>query len=706
MWGDEKMLENTQNKKDILKIIQCMSDERAFYEITSDVLNYLVEMLGTSHAYVISKNKVEKKYEIHLKCGKESLVGTYEKYIPTENFNVCCNEILYATIDNEEYRQELELIQAKSCVSTPITINKNEFLHMLILDKDGKLFSNDEIEYVYAVSLILQSIAQKNFFNKSVLSANETLKDILANIGSGVMVFDIRRKNVLFKNVLAENSEEHVRVLSDAMKSVMENDGLIPKRSVEFFDAGSGIWFDVKFSKLKWIDEREVVLITSTDTTLKKKNSTRSIFQAQNDFLTGIYNRMKCEVDLNKAIERAIELKQSGALLFIDLDNFKTINDSLGHDYGDTLLKEIAIMLQGILGVHNHCYRMGGDEFLIIITPENYHMLDRILTRLTGSFNKPWYLIDSECYCTMSMGVVNFPENGTDANDLIKKADIAMYEAKKSGKNRYMYYSEANEDSASYKRLELESNMRQAVEASCEEFVVFYQPIIDAVTRKCIGCESLVRWNSKALGFVGPGEFIPLAEYLGLIVDIGDFVLETACIQCKEWNDKFDPDFRINVNLSIVQLMQTDVVEHLSDIIRSTGVNPVNVTLEITENLAINDIERVTAIVNGLKEIGVQIALDDFGTGYSSLNYIKSLEFDIIKVDKSFVDEILKDDYEMAFVKLIVDFARQIEVKTCAEGIESEEQYQKLREMHIDTLQGYHFGKPVPAEIFEQYFFN
>lgn len=699
------MFENTQDNS-IMQIIQFMNDDRTFYDIAADVLARLGVVLGTSHAFAVIRNKVEQKYEIGIKCGDETILAQFDRFIPVENLSICKNEIFYVTNDMQEYEQEMEALCAISGVSIPVSIGNDLYLYILLLDKTGKEFSDAEREYIYAASTILQSIAQKNISNKLILSNNETLKDILANIGSGVMVFDIKRKNVLFKNLLAENSEEHVRVLSDAMKSVMENEGLIPKRSVEFFDAASGIWFDVKFSKLKWLDEREVVLITSTDTTLKKKNSTRSTFQAQNDFLTGIFNRMKCEPDLNKAIERAVEMNQAGALLFIDLDNFKTINDSLGHDYGDTLLKEIAIMLQGIVGVHKHCYRMGGDEFLIIITPENYRLLERILTQLTDNFNKPWFLIDSEVYCTMSMGVVEFPKNGVDVNELIKKADIAMYEAKKSGKNRYMYYSHTKEETSTYKRLELESNMRQAVEASCDEFVVFYQPIMDAKTRTCTGCESLVRWNSKALGFVGPGEFIPLAEYLGLIVDIGDYVLETACIQCKEWNDKYDKDFRINVNLSIVQLMQPDVVEHLSGIIMSTGVNPANVTLEITENLAINDIERVTEIINGLKEIGVLIALDDFGTGYSSLSYIKSLEFDIIKVDKSFIDEVLKDDYETAFVKLIVDFARQLKVKTCAEGIESEEQYLKLKELHIDTLQGYHFGKPVPASMFEESFFN
>ncbi len=543
-------------------------------------------------------------------------------------------------------------------------------------------------------------------FHDVSLSGGSILKEILANIGSGVIVFDLERRRVLFKNFTAENSEEHIRVLSDAMKSLADDEEqLIPKRPVEFFDAESGLWFDIKFSRLQWTDDEEVVLISSSDTTLKKKNSTRNAFQAQNDFLTGLFNRMKCEIDLKKAIEQTEKNKQAGAVLFIDLDNFKNINDSLGHDYGDALLKEIGIALQGIMGLRQHCYRMGGDEFVAIVTPENYGLLKKILTNISFAFNKPWFLLDSEVYCTMSMGVVKFPEQGKEVNELIKKADIAMYHAKKAGKNRYNFYRESKGD-VSYRRLEVESNMRQAVEGSCEEFVVFYQPIVSTKTNRCTGCESLVRWNSKALGFMAPGDFIPLAEYLGLIVDIGDFVLETACLQCKEWNDTFDKNFSVNVNLSVVQLLQQNVVSHIKNIILGTGVNPRNITLEITENLAINDIDRVKNIISGLKEMGVKIALDDFGTGYSSLNYIKQLDFDIIKIDKSFVDEILTDDYEKAFVKMIVDLSQQIGAKVCVEGVEEEAQYLLLQSLHTDSIQGYYFSKPVPSIEFERKFLH
>jgi EAL domain-containing protein (putative c-di-GMP-specific phosphodiesterase class I) len=280
-----------------------------------------------------------------------------------------------------------------------------------------------------------------------------------------------------------------------------------------------------------------------------------------------------------------------------------------------------------------------------------------------------------------------------------------MYNAKRSGKNRYAFYSEEASDGNTYHNIEIEMNMRQAVEADCDEFMVYYQPIVNTTTNKVYGCESLIRWDNRNLGFMNPGEFIPLAEYLGLINEIGDYVLENACRQCKEWNEKYNPDFRTNINLSVVQLTQPDVVQHITSIIMGTGVNPHNITLEITESMAINDMQRVINITQGFKKMGMRIALDDFGTGYSSLSYIRQLDFDIIKIDKSFIDDIITDEYEKAFVKLIVDLSKQLGSKVCVEGVETKEQYELLKNLNADMIQGYYFSKPVPAQLFENKFF-
>ena len=410
---------------------------------------------------------------------------------------------------------------------------------------------------------------------------------------------------------------------------------------------------------------------------------------------------MKCELDLPKEIEKSVRSNKKGAVLFIDLDDFKHINDGLGHQYGDMLLQQIAAGLQAMVNLKDHCYRRGGDEFVIIITKECYSDIDKIVKNIIDMFNKPWYLSATEYYCTMSMGIAIFPDDSTDCNEIIRLADIAMYDSKKSGKNRYCYYDGKGRHNTE-KRLDIENSMRQAIASQIDEFVVFYQPVMDVQTNKFVSCEALVRWNSAALGFLGPGDFIPLAEYLGLITSIGEYVLEEACKQCRYWNEHGYPDFRINVNLSVVQLLHKDVVGNIASIMKKTGVNPENIVLEITESFAINDMERVLKIVEGIKKLGPMIALDDFGTGYSSLNYIKQLPFDIIKVDKTFIDDIVEDEYAQAFIRLIVGLSKTLGTKIVVEGVENEQQYRLLKKLGVNYIQGYLFGKPLPSDEFEE----
>ena len=278
-------------------------------------------------------------------------------------------------------------------------------------------------------------------------------------------------------------------------------------------------------------------------------------------------NRMCCEKDLAKYVDDARNSGRTGALMYLDLDDFKHINDSLGHQYGDVLLQDISKAMSRIEGISNSCYRMGGDEFVIIVPPDNYHLMDKIIEEIKDAFATPWYLKDTDYYCTMSMGLVRFPENGDNVPELIRKSDVAMYEAKKSGKNRIAEYSD-NIDSSSIHRLDLEKNMFDAIGKSCEEFEVYFQPVITNEKKarsgkgiKHIGAEALVRWNSDKLGFLNPDEFVPLAEYLGLINPIGNHVLKKACECCRQWNESGVGDFSVSVNLSVVQIMQTDIVD-------------------------------------------------------------------------------------------------------------------------------------------------
>ncbi|MCM1569159.1 MAG: EAL domain-containing protein [Roseburia sp.] len=531
----------------------------------------------------------------------------------------------------------------------------------------------------------------------------EAITAMLDNVGSAVCVVDQKADQLLFANsrmkdiFAGEFCDKAFREFLERETNKAEGG-----QSVEIYYAVRERWYDLSFKQTSWVDGRSVMLYALYDITDKKLYQKRIEQQAHTDFLTGLYNRMCCEGDLARQIDEAKIKGGTGALLYLDLDDFKHINDGLGHQYGDVLLKAISHALQRIEGIENACYRMGGDEFVVLISPDVFPDFDRIVEDIRKIFSRPWFLKDADYYCTMSMGIVTFPDNGESVIDLIKKADIAMYEAKKGGKNRLARYSD-NIGASSGRRLDMEKNMRNAAADGYREFVIYYQPIIDVHGEEieCAGAEALIRWNSANLGFVSPAEFIPLAEYLGLIHPIGNYVLLEACRTCKKWNDSGYPDYKVNVNLSVVQLLQPDIVEEVARALRETGIQPKNLTLEVTESLAINDMGRMKAILGKIKALGVSLALDDFGTGYSSLNHIREIPFDIIKVDQSFVKELARDVYAKSFVRMVSELAEAIGMSVCVEGIETINQYAVLEGMKIKYIQGYFFDKPMLREEFE-----
>lgn len=689
---------------ELSQIIHMLEDSGTFVEVSKNIIEQIVENVQAQNAVIMQISADGKS--MHSIVEAEDVIGSKLDTADIKENCLCAGKLkrtAHGTATDEE-RKILALCRANTCISVPIAINNVKAMYLFVMG-DSDDFGRDEsvIEYIEDAAMIIHSIAQSKVINNSLISSYDVLQKILDNIGSGIIVCSKSTGNILFENDMASHVSEVRETIRECLEEVFKNFDISGQLGtpMERYNTESGLWFEVRFSELKWIDGSDVVVATASDITQKKKNQQKIEYQAHNDFLTGLYNRMKCEVDLRKVIRRTEKAGLKGAVLFIDLDDFKHINDGLGHQYGDILLQQIAAGLTGIPGLRGHCYRMGGDEFIIIIGPELYDELGKMVAYIKTLFNKPWYLMETEYFCTMSMGIAVFPDNSVDVHEITRMADVAMYEAKRSGKNGYAYYSSEVENSTA-KRLDIENNMRQAVSTGIDEFVVFYQPVVNVNTQMCTSCEALVRWDSKALGFMGPGEFIPLAEYLGLITSIGDYVLEEACRRCKLWNDNGHPDFYINVNLSVVQLLQKNVVENIKRILDKTGVNPKNIVLEITESFAINDMQRVMDIITGLKKLGPRIALDDFGTGYSSLNYIKQLPLDIIKVDKTFIDDIIEDDYAQAFVKLIVDLSKTIGTKIVVEGVEHKEQFELLKSLGVDYIQGYYFGKPVPANIFEE----
>ncbi|MBR3769051.1 MAG: bifunctional diguanylate cyclase/phosphodiesterase [Lachnospiraceae bacterium] len=593
----------------------------------------------------------------------------------------------------------------KATAVFPIMLNGKVGMTVLFSEeRKERSWSVEDIRFMNDAVKVLQSITTKRIQKHSLASSYASLEAILDNVGSGIYVVDSETGDILFVNRYVRNSfpkELEAGVLDIVFGVKRLPDKESGNYEVHYFERSS--WYDFYYTNLVWMDGRKVWLCSLYEVSDKKKYQQKIEQQAYTDFLTGLYNRMCCERDLARFVDTAKKNNTHGILLYLDLDDFKHINDGLGHQYGDVLLRSIAHSVQRVTGIADTCYRMGGDEFVIVIPPEYYDNCDEIIEKIKDIFNKPWFLKDADYYCTMSMGVVTFPDDGDNVEDLIKKADISMYDAKKRGKNRVMRYSSDISES-SYMRLDMEKNMRDATVKGCDEFEVYYQPIIDVAEAgsPCTGAEALVRWNSDEMGFVAPSDFIPLAEYLGLINPIGNHILEQACKDCKRWNDAGHTHYKVNVNLSVIQLLQPNIVDVVRNAINVSGINPHNLTLEVTESLAINDMRRMKLVLGKIKKLGVRIALDDFGTGYSSLSHIREIPLDVIKVDQSFVKGLAEDSYSQAFVKMIAELADTIGVQVCVEGIETEAQYKVLEGMNVRMIQGYYFDMPMKREDFEK----
>lgn len=707
----EEMQRSLKRSEAMTGIVSQLDSDETFEIIANKVLDYTGKFIDISHAYVLRPNKDGKNIDImgsYISPGESPLDPVID--IMSQNiFNILDGKtsvIASKTRIDEKHRDYLDSIGISSAVAIPISINgQAAAMYAFYLDnKFNREWNRDEIKFFGDATKILTSCITNRIQKNSITSSYKSLETVLDNVGSAIYVRDAVNGNVLFANRMCKNTFEK-EIISGSIVALFEESSKYNTassyREVNYKERNR--WYDVTSTNMTWVDGRRVIVYAIIDVTEKKQYQKKIEQQANNDFLTGLYNRMCCERDLLRIIDEAKEAGQKGAVIYLDLDDFKHINDGLGHQYGDVLLKAISNSLQRINGVENTCYRMGGDEFVILVPHTSYSKFEDIMESIRVVFNKPWFLKGADYYCTSSIGVVTFPDEGETVQDLIRKADVAMYNAKKSGKNKLAYYSDSSDDE-NFRRLDMEKSMRAATTTDYNQFEVYFQPIMDI--RKpgcpCTGAEALVRWNSEDLGFVSPGDFIPLAEYLGLINPIGLHVLKEACAAVRSWNESGHPYYKVNVNLSVVQLMQNDIVESIAEAVRESGVNPRNLTLEVTESLAINDMNRMKRIISDIKKIGVRIALDDFGTGYSSLNHIREIPLDVIKVDQSFVTDLATDQYAQSFVKMIGELASALGVRVCVEGIETIEQLKALDDMNVRMVQGFYFDKPMPREQFEK----
>lgn len=424
---------------------------------------------------------------------------------------------------------------------------------------------------------------------------------------------------------------------------------------------------------------------------------------AYTDYLTELPNRTAFSEMLDN-IMLTLRTDEIIGIMDIDIDNFKNINDTLGHSYGDEMLIDVTYRLKQALDENDYLARIGGDEFIILTQnlKDTASYEDKI-KRIRNVFSFPFTLATKEYFVSVSIGVAFAPKDGKTSQALIKNVDSAMYMAKANGKNTYAYFDHTFNKKLT-ERIEIQSELRRAIEN--EEFILFYQAQMNLETRKVVGFEALIRWDHPTKGMMSPDEFIYLAEESGLIVSIGKWVLTTACRQLKQWSDNGYDNINMAVNLSARQFKDKDFVKLVMDTIENTGINPSRLELEITETVALEDLDYTISTIKELKKIGVNFSLDDFGTGYSSMNYLKRLPVSNLKIDKSFLDTVMEDKNDQKIIQTIITLARNLELNVIAEGVERSDQEQFLQDANCDKAQGYLYSKPVPRDMAEQFLRN
>lgn len=417
------------------------------------------------------------------------------------------------------------------------------------------------------------------------------------------------------------------------------------------------------------------------------------------DHVTGLFNKLKFEEDIESMLEKRPEHPLH--LLVLGLDGFKHINELYGKSFGDEILRVIGQRIQGMLPLSASVYRLDGDEFGITVSGERFEMME-LYRSLSESFRSQQEYDGKKYFCTISAGSASYPEDASGYTELSEYASHSLKYAKKLGRNRIVFFSRAILEQE-MRSLELVELLRESIERQFEGFELVYQPQIAVDTRHVVGAEALARWTCTKYGPVSPGEFIPLLEQSGLIIPFGRWVFREAAAQCKAWT-KSRPDFKISINLSYLQVVSNSMVPFINNTLERLDLSPANLTVEFTESCMIRENARIRAVFESIRSLGIRIAMDDFGTGYSSLGMLKDSPADVVKIDRTFVRDILTSQFDATFIHFVVALCHDVNIKVCLEGVEREEEFDRVRSMGLDFIQGFLFGKPVPPDVFERDF--
>jgi diguanylate cyclase (GGDEF)-like protein len=455
---------------------------------------------------------------------------------------------------------------------------------------------------------------------------------------------------------------------------------------------------------IHYLTKENVIRHYIFDITERKNSAEKLHYHAFHDYLTGIPNREHFYWQLEKSILEIETTRQELVVLFIDIDRFKNVNDTLSHMIGDKLLENLAHRIDSNLPTNCFFARWGGDEFTVIISPLEYReQIQEIVALIMAAFQEPFIIDKHTIYATCSLGIATYPRDGKNKEDLVKNADIALFRAKQMGKNNYQFYT-LRLSSEQMLLFELEHSLHDAIEN--HELFLNFQPQLDLKTNKIYGFETLLRWEHNKLGLISPAKFIPLAEETGLIISIGEWVLEEACRQSQIWQKQGFPPMITAVNVSVKQFQKDDFVTIIKQILRNTGFPPEYLEIEITESILMQDIQQTEAIIKDLSSLGIKFSLDDFGTGYSSLSYLKKIPFHTVKIDKSFVDDITSNSQDQALISAIITLGKGYNMKVVAEGVETQAQLTLLQKYQCDLIQGSLLSMPLNAQDFTKFLAN
>jgi diguanylate cyclase (GGDEF)-like protein/PAS domain S-box-containing protein len=638
----------------------------------------------------------------HAGMAPQDIGRSMEEVLPEIHLNPLKKEYIKAVKEGVEvvFQDEVDVENDKQVLG--------ETLLTPIMDEDGA------VQYVVAVTRdITENFKEKN----RLIDSEQRYRSLIDHNLDAVFSIDLKGK-ILDVNPAAQLLTGYtVRQLkSKKITSLICESDLLPFQEVIFdtklgnakesldcrFMHRKGKFLTVHLKTIPIVIHSEIkgMYIIIRDLSEQAKSTELIKYMAFHDQLTGLRNRRALLDHLDSLVKNKLKKKAQFALLFLDIDRFKYLNDTLGHLVGDQILKQVADRLIDIQKENCTVYRQGGDEFIIVLEKADRHSAGEFAQKVLCRFNESFYFNSQEYYITPSIGISLFPNDGKDAETLIKQADEALYSVKEKGKAHYQFYR-SDMQSTGVNVIALEAHLRKAIERG--ELELYYQPQINLVTNEITSFEALLRWNSSELGFISPAEFIPLAEDTGLIIPIGNWVIDSACRQIKAWTGQSGKPIRIAINISPKQFMQLDLVRVIKNSIDKHNIDPSLLEIEITEG-AMQDTKETIPIMKRLKDLGIKISVDDFGTGYSSLSYLKQFPIDVLKIDQSFIRDIRYNGKDAAIITTIIHLGNSLGMEVIAEGVEEQSQVDFLTKADCEKAQGYYFAKPLRAQEAEERF--